>query len=311
MAAYARPVRFLLSRRWLGFAVVVVLLAWLALLLGQWQFHRLDDRRAENRVLATNLAADPVPVADALSTERQPTADQQWLPVEVSGTWDDEQTVVLKYQTRDGGPGVDVVTPLVTDSGVAVLVNRGWLATPNSGSETPDPPPATQGEVSITGYVRADATGAATTIADGGTRAVSSRAVAELTDYPLYQGFVDLASEEPAPAAALEPRPLPDDTSEGPHFFYGLQWWFFGALAVFGFLYLAYDETRGGAGREAARRRRELVASRRASRRQQRAEEAAQLVAWRYGERPDRPTDQAPERSPESPQEHPPERPVR
>ena len=31
-----------------------------------------------------------------------------------------------------------------------------------------------------------------------------------------------------------------------PHFFYGLQWWFFGLLAVGGFLYLVYDEWRGG-----------------------------------------------------------------
>ena len=37
---------------------------------------------------------------------------------------------------------------------------------------------------------------------------------------------------------------LPDDTSDGPHFFYGLQWWFFGALAIFGFFYLAWDEAK-------------------------------------------------------------------
>ena len=38
------------------------------------------------------------------------------------------------------------------------------------------------------------------------------------------------------------------DLGNGPHFFYGLQWWFFGLLAVFGFFYLAYDEwTRRGA----------------------------------------------------------------
>ena len=37
------------------------------------------------------------------------------------------------------------------------------------------------------------------------------------------------------------------DLGNGPHFFYGLQWWFFGLLAVFGFFYLAYDEWSGGA----------------------------------------------------------------
>ena len=62
--------------------------------------------------------------------------------------------------------------------------------------------------------------------------------------YPLYRGFVDLAEESPEPATELQPTELPDDTSNGPHFFYGLQWWFFGALAIFGFFYLAWDEAR-------------------------------------------------------------------
>jgi cytochrome oxidase assembly protein ShyY1 len=65
-----------------------------------------------------------------------------------------------------------------------------------------------------------------------------------VTSYPLYRGFLDLAQESPAPAKHLAPTELPDDTSNGPHFFYGLQWWFFGALAVFGFCYLAWDEFR-------------------------------------------------------------------
>ena len=41
----------------------------------------------------------------------------------------------------------------------------------------------------------------------------------------------------------LVPAELPD-LGNGPHFFYGLQWWFFGLLAVFGFVYLAYDERK-------------------------------------------------------------------
>ncbi len=36
------------------------------------------------------------------------------------------------------------------------------------------------------------------------------------------------------------------ELGNGPHFFYGLQWWFFGVLAVFGFCYLAWDERRHG-----------------------------------------------------------------
>ena len=74
-----------------------------------------------------------------------------------------------------------------------------------------------------------------------------------MTPYPLYRGFVDLAEESPTPAEQLEPTELPDDTSNGPHFFYGLQWWFFGALAIFGFCYLAWDEFRQRRQRRAGR----------------------------------------------------------
>ena len=35
------PVKFMVSRRWALFAVVVVVLAYGCYLLGQWQFHRL------------------------------------------------------------------------------------------------------------------------------------------------------------------------------------------------------------------------------------------------------------------------------
>ena len=71
----------------------------------------------------------------------------------------------------------------------------------------------------------------------------------------MYAGFVDAESEEPAPAQEVV-RPEVPDLGEGPHLFYGLQWWFFGLLAVFGFGYLAWDELRHGRRDEWTRRRR-------------------------------------------------------
>jgi cytochrome oxidase assembly protein ShyY1 len=237
-------VGFLLSRRWLLFALAVVFLTWVATQLGQWQFHRLDERKHDNRIIATNLDAAPVPVDDLLSPEQPPSAEDEWRRVTVHGTWDDQHTVVLKYQTREGAAGVEVVTPLVTEAGPAVLVDRGWMSTDNSGGTRPKLPPASDGQVTVTGWVRRDATGGATKVSELETRAVSSRRIAEVTPYPLYRGWLELAAESPRPARVLDPVELPDDTSNGPHFFYGLQWWFFGALAVFGFCYLVWDELR-------------------------------------------------------------------
>jgi cytochrome oxidase assembly protein ShyY1 len=237
-------VGFLLSRRWVLFALTVVLLAWGASELGQWQFRRLHERKDSNKIVATNLKAPPAPVDDVLSPDRAASPNDEWRRVTVHGTWDDRHTVVLKYQTRDSASGVDIVTPLVTAGGPAVLVDRGWMATTNSGASRPQLPPVTDGEVTVTGWVRRDATGGATKVSDLSTRAISSVRLAPELPYPLYRGFVDLDAESPNPAKALEPVELPDDTSNGPHFFYGLQWWFFGGLAIFGFCYLAWDELR-------------------------------------------------------------------
>ncbi|MEO5651635.1 MAG: SURF1 family protein [Marmoricola sp.] len=235
--------RFLLSRRWVMFAVTVALLGWLAVRLGEWQFHRLDERKHSNAVVSRNLDAEPVPLADVMSTEKAPGADDEWRRVRVTGTWDDERTIVLKYQTRDQSAGIELVTPLVTGSGAGVLVDRGWVLASNN-VVRPELPAATSGEVTVTGWVRRDATGDATRISEMATRAISSRTAAAEVSYPLYRGFIDLDEQDPAAATKLQAAELPDHTGNGPHFFYGLQWWFFGALAVFGFFYLAFDEWR-------------------------------------------------------------------
>ena len=238
--------KFLLSRRWATFAIVVILAAWGAWALGQWQFHRLTERRHSNAVTRTNLEALPVPIDQLMAPGKQPSKRTEWRRVTVHGAYEDAHTIVLKYQTRDGAAGVDVVTPLRTADGDAVLVDRGWMQSENSGNVRPKLPPATAGQVTVTGLVRRDGHGGATDIGGMATRAISSEAIGKVVGYRLYGGFLDLEEQSP-PAdtgVTLKKAELPDDTSDGPHFFYGLQWWFFGILAVFGFFYLMYDELK-------------------------------------------------------------------
>jgi cytochrome oxidase assembly protein ShyY1 len=236
-------VRFLVSRRWALFAVTVVVLAYGCYLLGQWQFHRLADRESSNARTTVNLEADPAPVQDVLRVGRPAAESDEWRRVTATGTYVPDASVIVRYQTRDGASGVDVVTPLRTPSGPAVLVDRGWLKTGNVGVDQVDAPAPPPGTVTVTGWVRGDATGDAATVTDRSARAVSSREIAATVDFPLYGGFLDVESETPPPSDGLAHAELPD-LGNGPHFFYGLQWWFFGVLAVFGFCYLAYDERK-------------------------------------------------------------------
>ncbi|MCB0905582.1 MAG: SURF1 family protein [Nocardioidaceae bacterium] len=244
-----RQFRFLLSRRWILLALAVVLLSYLAYVLGQWQFHRLADRKERNAITVRNESGTPAPLGGVLAIGRPVPATSEWKLVTATGRYDQDGTVVVRYSTRNGASGVDVVVPLVTDSGT-VLVDRGWLRADNTSATPDDVPPPPPGDVTIQGWVRADATGDSTVVTDGSTRAISSRTIGDYLGRDLLSGFVELKSEDPAPDQPLVPVELPD-LGNGPHFFYGLQWWFFGLLAVGGFIYLAWDEWRNPGARPA------------------------------------------------------------
>ena len=238
--------RFLLSRRWAGFTVFVLILAYGTWWLGEWQFDRLADRKASNQIVRTNEHADPAPVQDVLASGDEVAEKDEWRRVTATGTYAVDDTIIWRYRTPDEEKGVDIVVPLVLDDGTAVLVDRGWVQT-ESQEKFDDLPAPPAGEVTISGWVRADGTGDSTDVAqvDGyhATRALSSAQVAKVVDEPLLTGWLVLDTESPEPATQLRKADLPE-LDNGPHFFYGLQWWFFGILAIAGFFYLMYDERR-------------------------------------------------------------------
>jgi cytochrome oxidase assembly protein ShyY1 len=243
----ADSLRFLVSRRWLLLLLTVLVLAYACLLLGRWQWHRLEGKKAGNAAIRTNEKAAPRPVDQVLRRGVNPASTTQYAVVSATGTYDASKTVIVRYQTRDGNAGVDVVVPLVTSSGTALLVDRGWLATSNQGATDPSQVPAPpSGRVSVTGWVRQNADGGAAQVVNASTRAISSTQIEPAIGIPLYGGFVQLLTESPKPATALT-KADPPDLSNGPHFFYALQWWFFGILALFGYGYLAWEEVTGRA----------------------------------------------------------------
>lgn len=238
---YRRGVfRFLLSTRWIGFALFVVVLAGVCVRLGLWQFHRLDDRLAENKVISAHFKAAPV----ELPRDWKVDDANEWTRVTATGTYDVEHQVTVKFSTRDGVPGVDVVTPLVLSDGSAVLVDRGWMETKNT-VDNPDVPAPASGPVTVMGWLRQNngAAGHAVRPVDGQVRAISSVGMAKAVPYDLVNGYLNLRTQDPkaSDALALEPKP---ELGQGPHFFYGLQWVFFALLATVGYFWFARAEAK-------------------------------------------------------------------
>jgi cytochrome oxidase assembly protein ShyY1 len=117
--------RFLLSRRWLGVwaALLVVIPAFIAL--GRWQLDRFDQRVTANRLIRTNLAAAPVPVERLARPAR--LLQGRGLAPGVRGAVRRGPAAAGRNRTSNGRTGFHVLIPLVTESGTAVLVDRGWI----------------------------------------------------------------------------------------------------------------------------------------------------------------------------------------
>jgi len=246
---------FLFTRRWILFLLAIILLGAGTWWLGEWQFNQLEKRKAANEVVRTNEMLTPTPVEEVLSPGAEIDSGDEWRLVEATGRYLPEETVLVRYATSPSGEGsgVDVVVPLRTTDGTVLLVNRGWQVRADISGTVGDIPEPPEGEVTVTGWVRPDGDGSSTEVVDGSTRAISSEAISEAEGLgTTYGGWIELRDEDGQSAAPLESARLPT-LDNGPHFFYGLQWWFFGVLGLGGFLYLAYDEWRGGPARRQER----------------------------------------------------------
>lgn len=239
----------------MGLLVVVVLLGLTCVRLSEWQFARYTERNQSNTLVRTNLAADPVPVAALLTTAAEPAEADEWRQVTASGHYDAAHQIAVLYRTREGAPGVDVVTPLITDTGSAVLVDRGWIPAASNGNLAQRLPQPATGAVTITGWVRVDSDGNAdqVTPSGGSVRALSAQAVAPSLPYPVLDGFLDLTDESPRSPTAPSTVPAPD-LGGGPSFFYGFQWLFFALLFFAFWCYFAWAEYREQRSGSASRR---------------------------------------------------------
>ena len=77
-----------------------------------------------------NEAAAPVDVASVLAPGREVDEDDEWRVVTATGTYLPDETVIVRYRTREGSAGVDVVVPLQTTTGwPSSSTAAGWPPT--------------------------------------------------------------------------------------------------------------------------------------------------------------------------------------
>jgi surfeit locus 1 family protein len=239
--------RLLVSRQWRWVTFGVLVLALVMIRLGFWQLDRLAEKRASNALIQSRLAAP------ALQLTGQPIdlADNEYRHASVTGTFDNDQAVLLRNRSRDGVPGMHLLTPLrITGSNQAVLVDRGWLPLELTAPEARQQFNVA-GTVQVQGIVRVPKTrtssfGPQDRQPEGGRLDMWFRPdvgrIAQQVPYPLLPFYLE--AEQPVDQAPGLPRPqLQIDLSEGPHLSYAIQWFAFTITLLGG--YGALVATRG------------------------------------------------------------------
>jgi surfeit locus 1 family protein len=210
------------------FAAIAVLAAALFVRLGFWQLDRLGQRRARNAVLSERIAAAPAPWSD--------TTAVRYRRVRLAGAPDYEREIVLVGRSRGGSPGVNLVTALRLDgSDTAVLVNRGWVYSPD-GSSVDHARWREGNRLAVEGYVEAftDPGPGDLPATQRVARRLSHRAVSARFPYPIAPAYVvaiDTSKVARSDAPIRPGLPAPDN---GPHLGYAVQWFAFALIAVVG-----------------------------------------------------------------------------
>ncbi len=220
--------------RWVVLCVLIAVLAWVFVQLGEWQLRRLDERRHTNALVVAHSEEDPRPYEEVM--DREMTDADEWHVVRVTGTYTGE-TYQVRYRNQ-GGAGTEVVSPMRASDGRVVLIDRGFIPRPQ-GQPDPDPPAPPSGAVTVTGYVQRNEHGDddATVPHEFKVRLINSDRIGESLGTELVNGYVAASDSSPADDDALEPMELPP-LDEGPHLSYAWQWFAFSVIAVVGVVVL-------------------------------------------------------------------------
>ena len=162
--------------------------------------------------------------------------------VELSGNYDFDHEIVLTNRTRNGSPGVHIITPLrqlTTDT--AILVNRGWVYAPDA--MTVDlsrwkEPVSLKAEAYVENFQKRIGNPKSATHSNA-YRWLDYPTISKAFPYPIAPKFVVLIGDSGRVPVNVPPRVEVPPLDEGPHKSYAIQWFSFAAISIFGtILYL-------------------------------------------------------------------------
>jgi cytochrome oxidase assembly protein ShyY1 len=214
-----------------GFAIACVFLS-------QWQFDRNESRAEQIALVERNYDATPVPVADLLGADGRLDPGDEWHPVLLRGEYLADEQLLVRNRPHGGTSAFEVLVPFRDESGMVLLVDRGWIS-PGEDTVPRSVPAPPSGDSTVVVRLRpgerlpASGRGAP----EGQVPTIHLPTIADRVQPALItSAYGPLVSEDPRADAALGGFASPTD-DPGPHLSYAIQWILF---AVMGFAFIGY-----------------------------------------------------------------------
>ncbi|MFJ9631473.1 SURF1 family protein [Streptomyces sp. NPDC101175] len=228
--------RFLLTSRWWGINVFVLLAIPFCVFMGSWQLSRFQARVDSSHQATRQVQADRTETARPLA-ELLPV-DQATSGRQTTATGRYGKQLLVPDRQLDGKNGFYVLTLLRTDDGRALPVVRGWLPGRPDAAKAPAAP---TGEVTVTGSLQASETpgdngvSAQGGLPSGQTAAISAASLVNLVPYPVYDAWITLDKADSGMTAV--PATAPANTGLDLKAFQNLgytgEWFVFAGFVVF------------------------------------------------------------------------------
>ncbi|MFG2651657.1 SURF1 family protein [Streptomyces sp. NPDC048436] len=236
--------RFLLTPRWWGINVFVLLAIPVCVFMGSWQLGRFEDRvqahdtaqeQADRQAAPSHTDAKARPLDSLLPVSAETSGER------VSATGRYGKQLLVPDRELDKRTGYYVLTLLRTDSGKELPVVRGWLPGTPGDASAAKAPAAPSGEVTVTGALQASespgSNGVSATggLPDGQLGAISAASLVNLVRGDVYDAWVTLekgdSGMKAVPAVAPENSGL--DLKAFQNLGYTGEWFVFAGFVVF------------------------------------------------------------------------------
>jgi cytochrome oxidase assembly protein ShyY1 len=220
-------------QRVIGLWIISILVFVGSLFASNWQYERHLQRSAFSELVNQKLSGTVLKITEETASL------SNWQRVQIEGELGTGGPLI-RNRPLDGRNGFWVTSTITTAQNISYPVLLGWIPATSEATEIVSPPKILVTKVKIEGILRdLEPRQSASDLPTGQFLSMDNETLITNQSFFIHS----LASSPDLQIPEMRPVPIPN-ISQGPHFFYAIQWLVFGFIAIFGTVWLIRSESK-------------------------------------------------------------------